>query len=321
MKARHYLTGLAQDARFACRQLWKNPGFSVVAVITLALGIGATTAIFSAVHAVVLRPLPISEPERIVGVYEFWRGNRGNVSAGNFEDAVAVATSFSHTTAVQYSSFNVGDSTDMERVIGARATAGFFGVFASSPALGRTFGEAEDQPGHERVVILSHRLWVRRFGADAGVIGRQVRLSGRAYDVIGVMPASFDFTDQSEELWVPIAWTAERKATHDEHAFEIFARLKPGVTISQAQSELSRLAEDLRTRFPKDDAELSFSVGPMMEQFVGDYARRLFVLLGAVGSCCSSPAATSQTCCSRAVLPAPARWQFVPLSGQGAVAS
>ena len=282
MHQREYFSELAHDSTYACRQLWKSRGFSIVAIFTLALGIGATAAIFSAVHAVVLRPLPVPDPDRIVAVYEFWRGNRGSVSAGNFEDAVAVATSFSHRAAVQYSSFNVGDTGDAERVIGARTTAGFFGVFSTVPALGRTYTVSEDQPGHEQVVVLSHRLWARRFGSDPAVVGRQIRLSGRSCQVIGVMPESFDFTDQSEQLWMPIAWTAERKATHDEHAFQVYGRLKPGVTIRQAESELSRLSEDLHRRFPKDDAELNFAVTSMLEDLVGDYGRRLFVLLGAV---------------------------------------
>jgi putative ABC transport system permease protein len=282
MRRTEYLSELTQDVMFACRQLLKSPGFSSVAILTLALGIGATSAIFSAVHAVVLRPLPVPNPDRIVAVYELFRNNRGNVSAGNYVDAVAASTSFSHTTAIQYSSFNVGDSADAERVIGARTTVGFFGVFATPPALGRVYSVEEDQPGREQVVVLSHRLWTRRFGSDPQVVGRQVRLSGRPYEVIGVMPPSFDFTDQTEELWVPIAWTAERKATHDEHAFQIYGRLKAGVPVGQAESELARFAGDLRTRFPKDDAELSFAVAPLMEELVGDYRQRLFILLGAV---------------------------------------
>ena len=183
-----YFSELAQDVTYASRQLWKSPGFSIVAILTLALGIGATTAIFSAVHAVVLRPLAVPDPDRIVAVYEFWRGNHGSVSAGNFVDGVAMASSFSQRAAVQYSSFNVGDTADTERVIGARTTAGFFGVFSTPPALGRTYAAAEDQPGREQVVVLSHRLWTRRFGSDPSVVGRQIRLSGRSYEVIGIMP-------------------------------------------------------------------------------------------------------------------------------------
>ena len=131
--------------------------------------------------------------------------------------------------------------------------------------------------------MLSHRLWARRFAADPAIIGRQIRMSGRPYEVIGVMPASFDFTQETEQLWVPIAWTAERKATHDEHTFQIYGRLKDGVTAAQARADLGRLAVDLRTRFPKDDAELDFAVRPMMDDLVGDYGGRLFILLGAVG--------------------------------------
>jgi putative ABC transport system permease protein len=283
MRRTEYLSELTQDVTFACRQLLKSPGFSIVAILTLALGIGATSAIFSAVHAVVLRPLPVPDPERIVAVYEFWRGSRGSMSAGNYVDAMAQATSFSDSTAVQYSSFNLGDTTDAERIIGARTTAGFFGVFGTQPALGRVYSIEEDQPGREQVVVLSHRLWTRRFGSDRQVVGRQVRISGRPYEVIGVMPASFDFTDQTEELWVPIAWTAERKGMHDEHAFQIYARLKAGAGVAQAESELARFAEDLTRRFPRDNAERGFAVAPMMEELVGDYRQRLFILLGAVG--------------------------------------
>jgi putative ABC transport system permease protein len=276
-------TDLLQDIAFGFRQMLRNPGFTAVAILTLALGIGATTAIFSAVHAVVLTPLPVPDPERIVAVYEFWRGNPGNVSAGNYIDAVAASGSFSHSTAVQYSSFNLGATSDAERIIGARVTAGFFGVFGTQPALGRVFTNEDDQPGGEQVVVLSHRLWTARFHSDPGIVGRQITMSGRPYGVIGVMPASYDFTEDSEQLWVPIAFTAERKATHDEHYLQIYARLKPGVTLEWAGSELAGLAADLRRRFPKDDAELNFTLTPLMEDLVGDYRRRLFVLLGAVG--------------------------------------
>ena len=228
MRRTEYRSERGQDGRFACRQLLATPGFTFVAVATLALGIGATTAIFSAVHAVVLKPLPFPEPRQVFAVYESWRGGRGNVSAGNYVDAIAAASSFSGTTAIQYSSFNVGDGVDAERVIGARATPGFFTVFPMPPALGRVYTADEDQPGREQVVVLSHRLWVRRFHADRGIVGRQIQLSGKPYDVIGVMPPAYDFTETTEQLWVPIAFTPERKATHDEHYLQSYARLRPG---------------------------------------------------------------------------------------------
>ena len=283
MRRTEYVSELTQDLRFAIRQLLRNPGFTVVALVTLALGIGATAAIFSAVRAVVLRPIPVPNPERIIAVYEELRGNRSNVSAGNFVDGVQPVTAFSHTTAIQYSSFNLADAEDAERIIGARTTAGFFDVFATAPVLGRVFTAEEDQPGREQVVVLSHRLWTRRFGKDPSIVGRPIRLNGRHYEVIGVMPAHFDYTAQSEELWVPIAFTAERKATHDEHYLQAYGRLGPGATAQQALSELTRNAADLRVKFPLDDAELGFSVIGALDELVGDYRRRLFIMLGAVG--------------------------------------
>ena len=147
MRRIEYLSELKQDVTFAFRHLLKNPGFTIVAVLTLALGIGATTAIFSAVQAVVLRPLPVPEPERLFAIYETWKDRNGNVSGGNFTDAVAANTMFSDMTAIQYSSFNLSDTAGAERIIGARATASFWKVFGVAPAIGRVFVADEDQTG------------------------------------------------------------------------------------------------------------------------------------------------------------------------------
>ena len=234
MRRTEYLSELTQDVSFACRQLLKQPGFTAVAVLTLALGIGATAAIFSAVHAVVLEPLPFPEADRILAIYEEFSSGRGNVSAGNYVDGVERARTFSAVTAIQYSSFNLEGSGEPERIIGARATAGFFDVFNLPPVRGRVFTKEEDRPGREQVVVLSHRLWTRRFAADPAIVGRQLRLNNRAYEVIGIMPAAFDFTSQSEELWVPIAFTPERRAMHDEHYLQIYGRLVPGASGEQA---------------------------------------------------------------------------------------
>ena len=250
MRRTEYLSELKQDVTFAFRHLLKNPGFTIVAVLTLALGIGATTAIFSAVQAVVLRPLPVPEPERLFAIYETWKDRNGNVSGGNFTDAVAANTMFSEMTAIQYSSFNLSDAGGAERVIGARATASFWRLFDVAPEIGRVFVADEDQPGREDVVVLSHRLWRERFGQDRSIVGRQVRLNGRPYEVIGVMPASFDFTVDSEQLWVPVAFTPERKAQHDEHFLTIYGRLRDGVSAEQAQAELTRTAAGAREEFP-----------------------------------------------------------------------
>src|SRR5436190_4830161 len=283
MRRTEYFRELVQDVTFASRHFIAQPGFTLVALLTLAIGIGATSAIFSAVHAVVLQPLPYPAPERLVNVYEDYRGRPGGVSAGNFTDVRAAATTFDGLAAVQYSSFNLTSEGAAERVTGARATAGFFGVLGVKPALGRPFTEAEDEPGKEHVVVLSHRLWARRFGADPSIVGRDVRLGGQAYRVLGVMPSSFDLTADSEELWVPIAFTAARKATHDEHYLTVFGRLKSGVSREQALGELTRIVPGIQAQFPKDTQGLGFQVIPMTDDVIGDYRARLFVLLGAVG--------------------------------------
>jgi predicted permease len=282
MRRREYLGELRQDIGFALRQLLANPGFSLVAIVTLALGIGATTAIFSAVNAVVLRPLPFPEPDRIAFVFNVWRGNLGSVSAGNFTDLSAEQRSFDTLTAMQYSSFNLSDGSTAERIVGTRVTASHFDVFGVRPAHGRTFRADEDQPGHEQVVVLSHRLWLRRFGADPGIVGREIRMNGLPYEVVGVMPADFDNSARLEDLWVPIAFTPARKAMHDEHYLTVIGRLAPGVSVSRAQQDVDAIVARLRVRFPKDDAALVMRVQPFTTQVVGDNRGRLLTLLGAV---------------------------------------
>jgi len=283
MRLLQYLSELRQDAAFSLRQMIATPGFTLVAVLTLALGIGATTAIFSAVNAVVLRPLPVAEPDRIVEIHEVWRGEgRGAVSAGNFVDMAAAQSAFQSITATTPVSMTLARDEGAERIVGVRASAGFFDVFGAQPMLGRVFTAAEDEPGRDQVVVLSHRFWTRQFGADRSILGRQITLDARPYTVIGVMPASFDFTADAEALWAPIAFDAERKAMHDEHFLDVYARLRPGVSLDQASQQLHTIAADLRARFPQDDADRELSATPLMQIFVGDSRERLFVLLGAV---------------------------------------
>ncbi len=283
MRRSEYFSELTQDLKFACRQLLRAPGFSVVAVLTLALGIGATTAIFSAVQSVVLRPLPFPAPDRLFSVYESTRNGRDSVSAGNFVDGVEPVGAFSAVAAEQFSSFNLSEAGDTERIIGGRVTAGFFDVFNLPPAHGRIFTKDEDQPGREQVVVLSHALWVRRFGSDPAAVGRRITLNERPYEIVGVMPAAFSYTANSEELWVPIAFTPQRKATHDEHYLQVYGRLKPDATEAQARGELHANALRLRVAFSKDDEELDFTTTSSLDDLVGGYSRRMFTLLGAVG--------------------------------------
>jgi predicted permease len=284
MRRIEYASELRQDIGFAWRQMQRNPAFALVASLTLALGIGGTTAIFSAVDAVVLRPLPLRDPARLMVVAELFQGSPADVSAGDYTDANAGVTTFEGGLAAeQYSNFNLADGGTPERIVGGRVTANYFDVLGARPAIGRVFRADEDRPGSEYVVVLSHRLWVRRFGSAADIVAREIRMNGSRYAVAGVMPASFDLTAGSEELWVPIAFTPERKAMHDEHYLTVYGRLKVGVTSQQALAELETVAARLRHDFPKESGYVTFPIIPFMDQFVGDYGKRLFVLLGAVG--------------------------------------
>jgi len=284
MARTQYLGELRQDLVFTARQLIKNPGFTAVAVLTLALGIGATTAIFSAVYAVVLQPLPLQDPSRLMLVGEVWEGRPQVMSVGNYVDTDAAVPDFEHgLAAFNYANYNLADETAPERVVGARVTANYFDVMGVRPVLGRTFTADEDRPGNDRVVVLSHRLWTRRFGASESAVGRELRMNGAAYRIAGVMPKSFDLTADSEELWTPIAFTPAQRAMHDEHYLSVYGRLKPGVSRQQAQGKLDAVAMRLRHDFPKDDETVSFGTVPFVEQFVGDVRKRLLTLLAAVG--------------------------------------
>ena len=203
------LSGLLRDAAYALRQLGRAPGFTSAAIGTLALGIGATSAIFSLVWAVVLKPLPGVDPQRTVAVESLFEGHPGGVSAGNFVDWQARTTQLERLAAVDGASFNLSEAGPPERVAAARVSSGFFEVFHTGPRLGRTFVAPEDAPGQDRVVVLSEGLWRRRFGANPEVLGRAIRLGADSYTVVGVMPARFDpFLDHTQ-LWVPLALTPD----------------------------------------------------------------------------------------------------------------
>jgi predicted permease len=284
MQRTQYFGELRQDLAFTLRQLVKNPGFTAVAVLTLALGIGATTAIFSAVYAVVLQPLPLPNPSRLLLVGEVWEGKPQVMSVGNYVDTNAAVPDFDNgLAAVNYANYNLADETAPERVVGAKVTANYFDVMGVRPMFGRTFTADEDRPGNDRVVVLSHRLWTRRFGGKDSAVGRPLRMNGVAYEIVGVMPEAFDMSIDSEELWTPIAFTPAQRAMHDEHYLAVYGRLKPETSRQQTQSKLDAVAARLRHDFPKDDETVSFGMLPFVEQFVGDVRQRLLTLLAAVG--------------------------------------
>jgi putative ABC transport system permease protein len=282
-RRREWWGELSQDLAFAFRQMGRSPGFTAVTVLTLALGIGATTAIFSVLRAVVLLPLPFPEPERLHAVSTTWRGSPGGTSAGNYLYIRERQGSYAALAAVDYTPFNLSEGDAPERVLGAAATHDYLPLLGLAPALGRIFGADEDAPGKDRVVVLSHRLFVRRFGADPGVLGRSLLLSGVSREVIGVMPASLDAVSAGEQLWVPIAFTPERRAMYDEHYLSLFGRLRPGVTLAQARADLERVVRDLVRDHPRDNPDRGATASPLLDDVVGDYRERLTVLLAAVG--------------------------------------
>jgi putative ABC transport system permease protein len=274
---------LVQDLRFAVRSLRKSPTLTAAVVLTLALCIGATTAIFSVVYAVVFRPLPFADPDQILLVREVWRGMPSSFSVGNWADTKRQDHLLRYLVPSQGARLNLVGSDRPENVPSARVGADFFRLLGVRPALGRDFAAEEDQPGHDGVVVLSDRLWRRRFGADRSIVGRQVRLEGRPYTVIGVMPGSLDYTVHDEELWIPIAFTSEQLALHDEHYLTVLGRLMPGVPQQQLAAELDVIARDLAQRYPQENNQRGLEVKSLHDELVREYRPRLYVLLGAVG--------------------------------------
>ena len=281
MRRTEWFTEFSHDVRYAWRYLRSNPGFALVALLTLAIGIGATTAIFSAVYSVVLKPLPFAEPDRVMLVGE--RPDGGDVSVGNYADLKRDNHSFATLGAIFWTNFNLAADDRPERILGARVTHDYFSTFGVQPQLGRLFTADEDRAGQPLVAVLSHRLWVRRYGADPKVLGMELRLNGLVHTIIGVMPADFDFTVDTEEVWTPAAFTAQQWSEHDGHFMTVYGRLKPGVEPSAAKVDLERIMARLRTQFPDANSQIAASVQPMFAQFVGNARPRLLVLLGAVG--------------------------------------
>lgn len=274
---------LRTDVRHALRQLARSPSFAAMAILTLALGIGSTTAIFSIVNAVLLRPLPFPESDRLVEVAEVWQGRSGGeVSAGNYVDAKELTSSFSSIGAGQPVNLNLVEGDAPERVQGMAVTHDWFEVFGVPAALGRTFTAEEDAPGGDGVVILSYRLWAEHFGADPAILGREIRLGDRPRTVIGVMPEGYDPFDWGDRAWVPIAFTPERRAMHDEHFLTVIGRLADGVTLESARSDLAQAGSVLRERFPRDNDQRDLEARPLAEMVTGFVRTRLFVLMGAV---------------------------------------
>jgi len=278
------MTTWTHDLRYGVRILRKTPAFTIVAVLTLAIGIGANTAIFSIVDAVLFRPLAMVKPDRVMYLAEVWRGrDSGGVSVGNFSDIREQNTVFSSFSASASAAFNLATEVAPERIQGERVTAEYFTTFGVSPVIGRVFTPAEDKPGNVAVVVISERLWRTRFHEDPAIAGRTIRVNGAPVLVAGVMPKTFDPLLAKSDIWVPAAFTAAQLADHDNHFLNVFARLKDGVALSQAKSEMNVIASREQQLHPIDDKDRGFSLTPLTEILLGDQRLTLFTVLGAVG--------------------------------------
>ena len=278
---------LGQDVRYGLRMLAKNPAFTAIAVLALALGIGANSAIFSVVNAILLRPLPYKNPEQLVMVWEnatHLGFPKNTPSPANFLDWRQQTTVFQGMAAFAERSFNLTGAGEPERLDGRRVSANLFDVLGVQPIIGRTFVPQEDQPG-TKVVLLNESLWKRRFGGDPGVIGRALTLNNEAYTVVGVLPSSVRlpaFGKWRDQVWVPIAFPAEEATSRGDHFLEVIARLKPNVTLAQARAEMETIAARLAQQYPQYNSRVGAVVNPLHEEIVGDMKTALWILLGAV---------------------------------------
>jgi putative ABC transport system permease protein len=274
---------LWQDLRYALRTLSRSRGFAAAAILTLALGIGANSAIFSLVNGVLLRPLPYPAPEQLMTIWGFYPSTgRSTASLPDFHDWRERSRSFSDMAAVYGTLFTITSGGEPEQLAGSRVTANFFRMLGVEPALGRGFLPEEEQVGgNDDVVVLSHGLWQRRFGSDPSIVGRQVELNSRPYTVVGVAPANFRLL-QSVDAWAP--FRADTGGNRRSEYLEVYGRLKPGITPAQAQAELSGIARQLAAEYPETNASwTTLEVLPLKEFQVGDVRRALLVFSVAVG--------------------------------------
>jgi len=275
---------LTQDFRYGMRILRTAPGFTAVAVLTLALGIGANTAIFSVVDAVLLRPLAMAHPERVMLLQETWQGSGGGgLSVGNYRDLSEQNVSFASLSASVSGAYNLATEDAPERIEGENVTAEYFKTFGVAPLQGRVFTEAEDRPGHNSVAVLSERLWRTRFHESPDLIGKAIRVNGVSLIVVGVMPKSFDPLLSKSDIWLPAAFTPAKLADYDNHYLLVLARLKDGVAPDRARAEMNVMAEHEAQSHPIDNKDRGFTLTPLAEVLLGDQRVALFTVLGAVG--------------------------------------
>src|SRR5262245_16726832 len=276
------LRDLILDLRYGARILLRNPGFTLVAVLTLALGIGANTALFSVVNAVLLRPFQFPHSERIVMVYENNLGkgwNRFYVAAANYLDWKDRTRVFDHIAAFTGGDYVVTGGETPERMRGARVSADLFPTLGIAPEIGRTLTASDDAPGAPPVAVIGHQIFAERFGSNPRILERTLTLDGVSYAIVGVMPAGFRFLDA--RFWIPTAWDAERRASRGSHQFLAIGRLAPGVSVETARAQLDALSAQLAKDYPDTNEGWGVVLSPLYDEVVGGWRRTLLILFGA----------------------------------------
>ena len=277
-----------RDVRTGVRSLVHSPVFTVVTVVSLALGIGANTAIFSVVNSLLLRPLPYPESDRLVDVWHtppqqsFPGLDKFSVSPANYLDWKAQSTAFEQMAVYTHVGLSLSTSNDPLPLIGAAVSSDFFSVLRTNATRGRTFTPDEERTGHDQVVVIGNGLWQRAFGANPNIIGQSLTLNSRSFIVVGIMPAGFEFPREAE-LWVPLAWDEKERQTRSIHDYAVVARLKQNVSLAQAQAEMSTISSRLEQQYPDADKGWGAVVIPLRQDLVGDIRLALLVLFGAVG--------------------------------------
>jgi putative ABC transport system permease protein len=289
-----WLADLVQDGRYGLRLLGKNPGFTAVCILTLALGIGANTAIFSIVEAVLLRPLPFQEPERIVRLFHvppqksFPGMNIFAISPANFLDWKTQSHSFEAMSAYRPQPMTIADAAIPESIVLSAIQPDFFSILGAQPELGRVFFPGEDQPSSPHVAVLSHTFWKNRFASRPDILGQDLVLDKERYTIIGVMPASIElkaWSGTAGQAWIPLVWSEADRAVRGNHNYSAIARLKPGVSVAQANAELQTISARLAAAYPKEDTDWGATAIPLRTFLIDAYKIRtvLLVLFGAVG--------------------------------------
>ena len=276
---------LKQDIRFGARTLLRNPGFAVVSTLTLALGIGANTAIFSYVDGILLKPLPYQHPERICMVWEKPPGgDRNGISTLNYLDWANQNRVFDHIAAQRGDSMTLTGADKPVQLRAAKVSAGYFEIFGIRAALGRTFVQGEDQQGKPHVAVISNKLWQSQFGGAKDIVGRKIILDAEPYEIVGVLPAESPFDRRYSEIWTPFVFEP-KDMTRNFHWFVAYARLKEGVTLEQARAQMKIIGERIAGLYPDSNRGWGVTVDRFEDRIVGDQLRTsLYVLLGAVAA-------------------------------------